>query len=380
MRSTIHDQLIKLTKHQINEFFLCNAQKQKDNQPYLPEEVCKLVLNPTERAYTLLVYVAYGFLQQAEALLDADPTLLLSQYKNFVITPAGFRLVDITPFECALGGNDPEMATMMVPYFLQLADGKKELEAQYKKYAPHIESIFHQTPYDLERLVNIINNSRDVDVIASLQLRKADESLLQATLAQFRKDHCPLRFIKEPCMHFNYQTLIAAYQIYEREYVNGPFRDVAGKLFYTQIISYLLRNLPARDRQVFAAGLYQVAEEEINAPRTFQGRNGNAFPVTNTLYYSHRDLGFTSGLHPDGTFNAINHLNPLCITNKGYPALIKLLLKNKSQFKKLAERIKQAEVPIELMEEENVQPTNAPLLPIESVNPPKAKSGCCIIL
>ena len=281
-----------LTAPEMNEFFICNF----FTDPRLPHEVTKIITEQQIRAAQLLEHVAFGRETEAKAMLEVDPTLLLRQYRSTVMTPSGLAVIDVTPFECALGGGDPEMVKMMAPYFEQFNGGETERKEQYAKYQPHIENIMKQTPsYDLTKLFATLINSTDQDVQAELNHTTHYKSDLRTELEAFRKHFTP-GSMNTPGMHFNYQDLYHAYDIFENQWqklVHGNNYDKCW-LFCRQVIGFEQRNLPARDRQIYASGLYYVVNGgQYVAVRLFDLKNdkGQAFPIMSGSN-SHVGLGF----------------------------------------------------------------------------------------
>ena len=248
--------------------------------PEIVREISEFGQDPNGDAATLLHHVAYGEEEKAEKMLKANPELLLQQVSH-VVTPSGLTIKYVTPYECALGGGDPEMAAMMTPYFAKLGDGEKEQVAQYERYRPHIEAMLKQEPYYLSWLIDIIKQSSAQDVTAALNKNMEHESVLRDALIQFRHDFKP-GVMKKPGMHFKYKDLIHAFDIYDREFdhlANGNNYDKC-RLFCRQVIGYEMRNLPARDRQIFAQSLYNVVNgEKPSRSCEFKNDKGHYFPV-----------------------------------------------------------------------------------------------------
>jgi len=71
-------------------------------------------------------------------MLDANPKLIVSSSNT--VTPSGLIVRCVTPYECALGAGDPEMAGMIAKYFDQFTNGSEEKEKQDAKYRPHLEA------------------------------------------------------------------------------------------------------------------------------------------------------------------------------------------------------------------------------------------------
>jgi hypothetical protein len=244
-------------------------------------------------AATLLHQVAYGNEKNVKAMLDANPRLVLAA--SNVVTPSGLTVMRVTPYECALGAGDPEMAELIGAYFSQkeIENGEKEKTEQYERYRSAIKSMLRQKPYDLGWLIDIIKQSSATDVVAALRNR-AHESLLRDALVKFRNDLKPGKMTKAG-MHFNYSSLEHAYDLYEREFYNLTNGDNYDKcrLVWRQLIGYEMRNLPECDRRAFARSLYdEVVKNKESLKKSFKFINDfGDFPVT-AGDDSHSGLGF----------------------------------------------------------------------------------------
>ena len=89
-------------------------QSEESNSPLssLPLDVfryiCHLGKNSVSAVEEALERVAFGELDQAKALLDVKPNLVLE--RGNVVTPGGMNVINTSLLECALGAGDPEMA------------------------------------------------------------------------------------------------------------------------------------------------------------------------------------------------------------------------------------------------------------------------------
>lgn len=227
----------------------------------------------------LLHYVAYAKPDAAKSMLEANPRLLLE--RDTVLAPSGLTIRRVTAFECALGAGNPDMAMMIAAFFCQLQDGEKEKERQYEPYKPFIENMLKQESYDFSKLIEVIQNSPDADITAALNKDIQHVSKLRDDLAKFRIDFTPGTITVD--MHFNYQHLIQAFEIYRREHSNLLNGDNHNKsiLFCRQVIGYVQRALTARERQLFAQGLCYVMINLEPLQQSFNFREGDGdFPIT----------------------------------------------------------------------------------------------------
>jgi hypothetical protein len=98
-------------------------------------------------------------------------------------------------------------------------------------------------------------------------------------------------------MHFNYQHLLRALEVYElnyKDFFNKAIGDDFGvlQLFSRQIIGFMQRSLPAIDRMAFAQGLYDPLKNNAEFQRSFKMKFGSTeFPVTGSDS-SHSGLGY----------------------------------------------------------------------------------------
>ena len=269
----------------------------------LIREISEFGQNPNSEFATTLKHVARGELEEAKAMLDQNPRFVLQS--GTVMTRAGLTVCQKTPLEVALGEGDPEMAAMIMSYFSQFEGGEREKEKQLERYRPLIEHMQNQKPYDLTKLIELIKNSSAKDVTAALHKDMEHDSNLRDALIQFRKD-VNLSIVKKPQMHYNYQTIIHALEIFDREWDNlyrasGNNYDKCD-LVWRQVIGYLQRGLPAVDRFAFARGLYDLVENKMkmSLERNVEYKYGNgSFPDTS----SGEDLaglGFDYGIWAGG--------------------------------------------------------------------------------
>jgi hypothetical protein len=244
----------------------------------------------------LLHHIAYGDLASAKIMLDANRSLIGKA--SHVQTPSGLIVRYVKPYECALGGGDPEMAKMIAGYFDQFTDGAAEKAAQDAKYRTHIEDMLNpekNPPYDFTLLIETLMAAKPADVTAALNRDTTHDSALRDVLEQFRKDFTPGMITSG--LHFNYQHLLRAYEVYDQNYENlyksgGNDYDKL-RLFSRQIIGFIQRSLPAIDRMVYAQSLYDVVEQKTEIKRSFKfTHDEGSFPDTSGGHGALSGLGF----------------------------------------------------------------------------------------
>ena len=216
-------------------------------------------------------------------MLEVNPRLVLQV--GHTETLSGLKVLHTTPLECALGAGDPAMAEMIAPYFDKFNGGEAVRNEQHARYLQHIEEMLNpekNPPYDFTLLIKTLQSAKPEDVQAALNLDMSHDSALRDVLVQFRKDSTPGSI--KIGMHFNYQHLLRAYEVYEK-YNNLYYScsDDLNKslLFSRQVIGFIQRNLPAIDRMVFAQGLFDVIENKIRIKRSLAFKDDLVnFPTT----------------------------------------------------------------------------------------------------
>lgn len=233
-----------------------------------PKPIINLISNigdvPNSDIATLLHHVAFGELEQVKGMLEKNPRLLLEA--GNVEDPAGNTIVRVTPYECALGAGDDEMAGMMDEYFKKFEGGDKARLKQYARFKTGIEQMLDEkNAFDFGPLLQIIIESKNEDVTAALNLDFNHHSPLQHVLEDFRKHFLPREIHRG--MHFNYATLLKAFEVYDKAFDTlikaGRSYDKCD-LFWRQVIGYIQRGLPACDRQAFAQGIFYINEKKKN--------------------------------------------------------------------------------------------------------------------
>jgi hypothetical protein len=251
----------------------------------LPRDVMKYISRLTDAGYDesdiakLLHVVAYGNPNAVIAMLIKNPRLLLEA--GNVMDPAGNTILRVTPYECALGAGDGDLAAAIGKYFAKLEDGENERSRQYARYQHHIDNMLKQPAYDFSVLLEILKDSKAEDVTAALHLNFNADIPLHAALAAFR-DHFAPRAIKGG-MHFNYANLSEAFKVYANEFhelqATSAYNFSKRNLFWRLVIGFIQRGMPACDRQAFAQGMYNITEGEEKLRRTFGFRHdGGTFP------------------------------------------------------------------------------------------------------
>lgn len=278
-------------------------------------------LPPDKEFLNILHDVAFGELATVQAKLESakrdvsHPEKLSSLLRQAgdVMTRGGQDVKCTTLLECAIGAGDPDMVAMIKPYFLIYSGDEKALEDQLEAYRPCLQAIENEKPYDLTLLLEVIKASPSEEVTAALNKQYDPNSLLHQMLMQFREDVKP-QTITNPQMHYNYKTLIHAFEILtdEWEMILSGIPEALYKgdgnwdkcdLFWRQVIGYLQRALPAVDRFAFANSLYdlEVKKESLIRNTKFKNRD-ESYPDFPALSSSLSGLGFDYGVYTNGSF------------------------------------------------------------------------------
>lgn len=241
-----------------------------------------------QAASALLLTVVKGNEAEAKRLLTINPGLLRST-KGVATNYANGLIRDLTPFQAALCGGDVEMCEMMKKYFVQLKDGKAEMEKQFNDIFPNGLDAYLQTQrdnvFDFNEILQAINCASDDEVTAALN-REFDCNLpLHRALDKFRKKFTETSLLE---IVFNPYHLLQTFQIYDTELAKLKSYDKR-YLFSRQVIGFVQRYLPACYLQAFAQGIYEIVIDKEKLRRSFDCRYSGAslLPLQDSS-----DLGF----------------------------------------------------------------------------------------
>jgi hypothetical protein len=259
-----------------------------------------------------LKHVANGEYDPLKALLNENPYLVL--LRDDITTTGGLTVANTTLLECAIGASDFAVndhslgiTEMIIGYFDRVPNGNTALRYQLKRCQICLEELEHQKAYDLTWLVDIIKNSLNEDIQCALK-KKNNNSKLRKSIIQFRND-MNLKTITEPHLHYNYQTLIHAFELLE----TCSMTRNQQALFWRQVIKFLQRSLPAIDRFIFSKGtLYELVENIIPLVRNvkYKYNHTSSFPLCKTSDTCSKDPGFEIAIYGDGdTFIRVSPTN-----------------------------------------------------------------------
>lgn len=196
---------------------------------------------PNSIIATLLNCVINSDVENVKNILDINPRMLL---QTGDVLDSNI-ILNVTPYECALGSGNYEIASIIKKYFEKINEGEKHELQQYEKYKPYLEEILSQKPdYDLDKLMTIIIESSKEDIRAALS-DTPNDSLLCQTLLEVKK-HFSSCTIREG-IHFNYHNFQYAYEIYVKN-----FRDMVNigrnwdrcDLFWNKVLGPIKDSMP----------------------------------------------------------------------------------------------------------------------------------------
>ncbi len=226
----------------------------------------------------LLMHVARGEQDQAEAIIDAHPDLLFQS--GNVKDLAGNTFIDYSPCQLAAYAHDEHMLKMMAHYIHRVNDGAEQFTNILKEAE---EASNHQPTYDFSQLVNAISHGNDAQI----------EEALEA----FRKHFEPREIKNEKS--FNLANLLQAYDIYIDNH--NPWSVDQRTIFWSKVIGYLQRTLPACYAQAFCQGLYCVAMENKPLKRELTFGLQPFCPSAKSFYQNaiteQKGLGFDFAIH-----------------------------------------------------------------------------------
>lgn len=245
-----------------------------------------------------LNHAAYARAEDVAALLDMleqNPNLLLQE--GYAQTPGGDEVTNVTLYEFILGAGDYDLANNVQGYFSRIDNGEQEMRRQYERYRPHIEGMMTQEPDNLECLIELIKQATPEEISALLNNEEMpyDSELCQA-MEQFRRDRAP-KVLDKPCMHYNYQSPIHAFQLLNREWdnlVNGNNYDKVDLVW--RVIGFELRRSPGIGRCMMAQGLQSVIDRKEPVERSYKFAYGGGDFQDCRTDDSHTGLGFHFGL------------------------------------------------------------------------------------
>lgn len=218
---------------------------------------------------TLLQHIVECRPKKVKEILDESPDLIL--YAGNVTTPAGNIILRVTPYECALGAGDPEMASLIRMYFDHVEKDDRERARQYSRYLRHIKKMYQEDEsYSFKNLFKLILSKKtSTEEILSVLNHQADEnSRVAKQIAKFRADFAPKTITTG--MHFHYQNLYPPLK-YTSGYIPNKKNNTRDAemlkliLLWRQVAGYLMLIMPACDQLTWQAGIATTLKEmELN--------------------------------------------------------------------------------------------------------------------
>ncbi len=196
----------------------------------------------------LLLHVIHGEQDEAEAMISANPDLLLEEGE--VIDYSG-RTIKRTAFQMAVGAEDVEMAEMIAQYLDEYYPGEKE--KQYEEQFPVGEGAVelwrqHQDSEALNAVVDAIGSSHtNEDCAAAFQ-----------TFGDYLESQA--KNVITTGKHFNVQLLVEAFRLCSYDQNSDAFRgwnNRQNNLFWCNVINPIQRFLPTCYAQAFCQRLDQ---------------------------------------------------------------------------------------------------------------------------
>lgn len=235
--------------------------------------------------HKFLQHIVFDEREEAEAMVRANPQLL--RMKTVVTNYSGQR-IEQTAYQLALGADDNEMATMLVPYFekIYLNDPRYQAKPEEAIKVGLAEKTYQEQEQFSDGLFEdkgkeAADEKALTDVLAAIDASDSNEAC-ETALQTFRdylnpKDE-PIRKGK----HFNIQLLIRAFELYSNE---NKYRERGGdgsrknNLIWRKVIGYTQRCLPTCYAQAFAQGLYYIIENEepLTHSLEFRFKQGHFF-------------------------------------------------------------------------------------------------------
>lgn len=212
---------------------------------------------------------------------------------------SGRIIENVTPFELAYGADDLEMLQMMLPYLDKLENGRKRAFNQIKE---NFTGSDEKKPYDFTTIVAAITANRGNPETA-IAVKKCIE--------QFKNDFSP-EIIKRGQKHFNMQILFNAYQVYINNY--GAWSFAQSYLYLSEIITCLLKKVPASYAQAYCQGLDKLIDGQHLLKRNLKLYDGTNFYFADLesndffrcISGRHQLWPFLSGVCPAGYARGVN--------------------------------------------------------------------------
>lgn len=217
-------------------------------------------------AKQLLTYIVQGNFAKAREMYTANPKLLFiettaEEYASgFVLETDDpvHRTVQLSPLRAMVAAGD----RWMLPDALQVLAKYTDEETQQSGHALAAEQIRQQFPNGFDYPASTYEFNPLVTAIAADQLLRqtgTPSPATQALLEQFREDYLP-GIVKSGYL-FNLNDLIKVLEIYDLNFL--PWDENQLKFFWSQVVGYLERLVPAVFAQAISQGIAKVVEGKL---------------------------------------------------------------------------------------------------------------------
>ncbi len=303
------------------------------------------LLQPELTLRSLMHHVARGEhdkdIPQIEAILTAHPELLLE--KSHTIDLSGRSFTGLSPWQLAWCAGDDDMVKRMKAYTRSsnldqqlMADQLHELFP--RGYEAHLaQQADKKSIFNFDAIVEAINGANDAQLPSAIDLKGA---VLPATDASHKRTNTGVAneltkalnafrqtFTKHSLQEkiFNPQHLFRTLEIYDDRYHHWSYMQC--RVFWSQVVGFVKRFMPACYAQAFAQGLCYVTKEPNPDPlnRSFSARFGSGQIFSRRRVGDFLGLGFKFDEHlspwlegPYEATSCASHLKKLCQTKTTY--------------------------------------------------------------
>ena len=249
--------------------------------------------------------VLHGEEEKAIAIIKSRPSLLLS--RGTAADYSGRLFKNLTPFQTALLTHDVALWKKMEDFFHDIPDGIAHKEAQFNETFPN--GLPKQKPYNFNTLLKIITDAPITNIETLVNNPSDTTSSLGQAMATFRTEFSDLAMNEG---FFNIQHLIKALEEYVQQ--SNLWSVSQCHLFWSQVIGYTQRFLPACYAQAFCQGLSNVMDNKNQLVRLFKLKNKDqpyfSLISDSKWYFPLLDadgLGFTFALSSSRYLSAFVH-------------------------------------------------------------------------
>ena len=276
------------------------------------------------RLKKLLTAIVSGNPDEARALLDKDPSLVLDQLeeKEVVIAPTGHQF-NLKPYQAALSVDDTQMAELIKSYFKDEKEADRQYEeqcpegwmdAEQKKWQPLFEQL-NKLTLTIRGSKDDLKSSGEPDYVVTMKKGSNVEKELHAFWRLL--DSTRNEVVTAGKKPFNHHLLLEAWRTYDdaklfKDYFGGHWEDPRALLFWQKVIGYdgIQRIMPVNYVQVFHEWLedtvkkLQNGEPQGRSTRFEFFRAGNLVLVDFYPLQERQTEGFNFGIYGRGAARA----------------------------------------------------------------------------